>query len=119
MTLVVAGRGAPAPLVYAIMLQNVAFLAGSRPNCMKVFQGWKRLATAPLPIHKDLFLRGQPGDALRSEVSFRDLDMPNPSVAYPGARYAKPSPPQETERPPFSATAGVGRSVAISAQAAV
>ncbi len=61
------------------MMKKVAFLAGARPNYMKVFPVWKALAAAQLPIHQALIHTGQHYDALMSDVFFRDFDMQKPT----------------------------------------
>jgi UDP-N-acetylglucosamine 2-epimerase (non-hydrolysing) len=74
-----AGHFELAALVYAIIMKKVAFLAGARPNYMKVFPVWKSLATAQLPIHQVLIHTGQHYDELMSGVFFRDFDMEKPT----------------------------------------
>lgn len=59
-------------------MKTVAFLAGARPNYMKVFPVWKSVATARLPVRQLLIHTGQHYDDAMSDVFFRDFDMEKP-----------------------------------------
>jgi UDP-N-acetylglucosamine 2-epimerase (non-hydrolysing) len=59
-------------------MKRIAFLAGARPNYMKVFPVWKALAAAKLPIRQVLIHTGQHYDDLMSGVFFRDFEMEKP-----------------------------------------
>jgi UDP-N-acetylglucosamine 2-epimerase (non-hydrolysing) len=60
-------------------MKTIAFLAGARPNYMKVFPVWKTVAAAKLPLHQILIHTGQHYDELMSGVFFRDFDMEKPT----------------------------------------
>src|SRR6266702_4300607 len=59
------------------LMTQVAFLAGARPNYMKVFPVWK--AITDLPIQPTLIHSGQHYDELMSDVFFRDFGMEKPT----------------------------------------
>jgi len=56
-------------------MKKVAFLAGARPNYMKVFPVWKAMAAARLPIRQILIHTGQHYDEAMSVVFCGDFDM--------------------------------------------
>lgn len=60
-------------------MKKVAFLAGARPNYMKVFPVWKTMAAANLPLRQTLIHTGQHYDELMSDVFFRDFEMERPA----------------------------------------
>jgi UDP-N-acetylglucosamine 2-epimerase (non-hydrolysing) len=60
-------------------MKKLAFLAGARPNYMKVFPVWKTLAAARLPVRQILIHTGQHYDEAMSDVFFRDFDMEKPT----------------------------------------
>jgi UDP-N-acetylglucosamine 2-epimerase (non-hydrolysing) len=60
-------------------MKKVAFLAGARPNYMKIFPVWKAVSAARLPVIPSLIHTGQHYDELMSGVFFRDFQMPNPT----------------------------------------
>ncbi len=60
-------------------MKNVAFLAGARPNYMKVFPIWKALQRRGLPIRPSLIHTGQHYDEAMSDVFFRDFAMEKPT----------------------------------------
>lgn len=60
-------------------MKNIAFLAGARPNYMKVFPVWKAVAAARLPVRQTLIHTGQHYDDLMSGVFFREFAMDNPT----------------------------------------
>jgi UDP-N-acetylglucosamine 2-epimerase (non-hydrolysing) len=60
-------------------MKKVAFLAGARPNYMKVFPVWKHLEAQRLPVQQVLIHTGQHYDEAMSDVFFRDFDMPKPT----------------------------------------
>ena len=59
--------------------KQVAFLAGARPNYMKVFPVWKATAAAQLPLRQTLIHTGQHYDEAMSDVFFRDFQMDPPT----------------------------------------
>jgi UDP-N-acetylglucosamine 2-epimerase (non-hydrolysing) len=61
------------------MMKTVAFLAGARPNYMKVFPMWKAVAAARLPLRQVLIHTGQHYDEAMSDVFFRDFEMEKPT----------------------------------------
>jgi UDP-N-acetylglucosamine 2-epimerase (non-hydrolysing) len=60
-------------------MKTIAFLAGARPNYMKVFPVWKTVAAAKLPLRQILIHTGQHYDELMSGVFFRDFNMEKPT----------------------------------------
>ena len=60
-------------------MKTVAFLAGARPNYMKVFPIWKAVAAARAPIKQVLIHTGQHYDEAMSDVFFRDFEMEKPT----------------------------------------
>lgn len=60
-------------------MKSVAFLAGARPNYMKVFPVWKAAAAARLPVRPVLIHTGQHYDEAMSDVFFRDFEMEKPT----------------------------------------
>ncbi|HYG34976.1 MAG TPA: UDP-N-acetylglucosamine 2-epimerase (non-hydrolyzing), partial [Clostridia bacterium] len=60
-------------------LKKIAFLAGARPNYMKVFPVWKAVAAEQLPLQPILIHTGQHYDELMSGVFFRDFEMEKPT----------------------------------------
>ncbi len=60
-------------------MKQVAFLAGARPNYMKVFPVWKALAAAKAAVQQVLIHTGQHYDQLMSDVFFRDFEMEKPT----------------------------------------
>jgi UDP-N-acetylglucosamine 2-epimerase (non-hydrolysing) len=60
-------------------MKKVAFLAGARPNYMKIFPVWKAVGAARLPVISTLIHTGQHYDELMSGVFFRDFQMPKPT----------------------------------------
>ena len=60
-------------------MKTVAFLAGARPNYMKVFPMWKAVAAARLPLRQILIHTGQHYDEAMSDVFFRDFEMEKPT----------------------------------------
>jgi UDP-N-acetylglucosamine 2-epimerase (non-hydrolysing) len=60
-------------------MKKIAFLAGARPNYMKIFPVWKTVAAAKLPLQQILIHTGQHYDELMSGVFFRDFDMEKPT----------------------------------------
>ena len=59
-------------------MKTLAFLAGARPNYMKVFPVWKATAALGLPLRQTLIHTGQHYDELMSGVFFRDFEMDKP-----------------------------------------
>jgi UDP-N-acetylglucosamine 2-epimerase (non-hydrolysing) len=60
-------------------MKTVVFLAGARPNYMKVFPVWKAAAAAHLPIRQVLVHTGQHYDELMSDVFFSNFEMEKPT----------------------------------------
>ncbi len=60
-------------------LRKVAFLAGARPNYMKVFPVWKAMAATRAQVLQVLIHTGQHYDELMSGVFFRDFQMEKPT----------------------------------------
>jgi UDP-N-acetylglucosamine 2-epimerase (non-hydrolysing) len=60
-------------------MRSIAFLAGARPNYMKVFPVWKNMAASGLPVRQVLIHTGQHYDEAMSDVFFRDFDMEKPT----------------------------------------
>jgi UDP-N-acetylglucosamine 2-epimerase (non-hydrolysing) len=60
-------------------MKTVVFLAGARPNYMKVIPVWKAAAAARLPIRQVLVHTGQHYDELMSDVFFSDFEMEKPT----------------------------------------
>src|SRR6185295_3512384 len=60
-------------------MKTVAFLAGARPNYMKVFPVWKTLAAQQLPLRQILIHSGQHYDEAMSDVFFRDFAVEKPT----------------------------------------
>jgi UDP-N-acetylglucosamine 2-epimerase (non-hydrolysing) len=60
-------------------MKRIAFLAGARPNYMKVFPVWKATAAARLPVEQVLIHTGQHYDEAMSDVFFRDFAMDPPT----------------------------------------
>lgn len=60
-------------------MKRVAFLAGARPNYMKVFPIWKALQRSRLPVQPVLIHTGQHYDEAMSDVFFRDFNMEKPT----------------------------------------
>lgn len=60
-------------------MKNVAFLAGARPNYMKVFPMWKAMQQRGLPVRQTLIHTGQHYDEAMSDVFFRDFDIEKPT----------------------------------------
>ena len=60
-------------------MTTIAFLAGARPNYMKVFPAWKDMAARGLPIKQVLIHTGQHYDDAMSDVFFRDFEMEKPT----------------------------------------
>jgi UDP-N-acetylglucosamine 2-epimerase (non-hydrolysing) len=60
-------------------MKTVVFLAGARPNYMKIFPVWKAAAAARLPIRQVLVHTGQHYDELMSDVFFSDFEMEKPT----------------------------------------
>ena len=60
-------------------MKTVAFLAGARPNYMKVFPMWKAAAAAQLALRQVLIHTGQHYDEAMSDVFFRDFEMEKPT----------------------------------------
>ncbi len=59
-------------------MKTVAFLAGARPNYMKVFPVWKQVEAQRLPWRPILIHTGQHYDELMSDIFFREFGMPKP-----------------------------------------
>jgi UDP-N-acetylglucosamine 2-epimerase (non-hydrolysing) len=60
-------------------MKKIAFLAGARPNYMKIFPVWKTVAAAKLSLQQILIHTGQHYDELMSGVFFRDFEMEKPT----------------------------------------
>jgi UDP-N-acetylglucosamine 2-epimerase (non-hydrolysing) len=60
-------------------MKTVAFLAGARPNYMKVFPVWKTMAAARPLVRQTLIHTGQHYDELMSDIFFRDFAMEKPT----------------------------------------
>ncbi len=60
-------------------MRKIAFLAGARPNYMKVFPVYKAVAALGAPIQQVLIHTGQHYDELMSGVFFRDFGMEKPT----------------------------------------
>ena len=60
-------------------MKQIAFLAGARPNYMKVFPVWKATAALRLPANQVLIHTGQHYDDAMSDVFFRDFEMEPPT----------------------------------------
>ena len=60
-------------------MKTSAFLAGARPNYVKVFPAMKDLATRRLPIRQVLIQSGQHYDDAMSDVFLRDFKMEKPT----------------------------------------
>ena len=65
--------------IFNRIMKTVVFLAGARPNYMKVFPVWKATAAARLPIRQVLVHTGQHYDELMSDVFFSDFEMEKPT----------------------------------------
>ena len=59
-------------------MTKLAFLAGARPNYMKIFPVWKAMAALELPLRQTLIHTGQHYDELMSGVFFREFEMDSP-----------------------------------------
>jgi UDP-N-acetylglucosamine 2-epimerase (non-hydrolysing) len=60
-------------------MKKIAFLAGARPNYMKVFPIWKSLQAAGRSAEQILIHTGQHYDEAMSDVFFRDFEMEKPT----------------------------------------
>src|SRR5215204_1831796 len=60
-------------------MRRIAFLAGARPNYMKVFPVWKALQKTSPATHLTLIHSGQHYDEAMSDVFFRDFEMDKPT----------------------------------------
>jgi UDP-N-acetylglucosamine 2-epimerase (non-hydrolysing) len=60
-------------------MTKIAFLAGARPNYMKVFPIWKAMQKRGAPIRQTLIHTGQHYDEAMSDVFFRDFEMEKPT----------------------------------------
>ena len=59
-------------------MKTICFLAGARPNYMKIFPVWKDMSFRHPLVQKVLVHTGQHYDELMSGIFFREFSMPAP-----------------------------------------